>query len=276
MRAHTRSRRRLRGRGRKMDGEELFYPSRIRQNPPCQPTTFTLLATTAVAVPALRLPTFTILRCPKLPPGTPELRPGTRVCGWIEHGRVWSRGHERGGRCRDGRKFATGSLMSLKQKTPPLSLPHPRTPCASRYRTSSFLPSVLRTLVYFPCCPSSTFVKRRPSLNPTPLFPSILILPSRVLIVHLLSSLVLAALWRGCLPACLPDDDGDISCPSPCHKHSFVLLIFSIVTSPPLDCDLSGCAGVSSAFFPSVARGHPHRRSALYRRLLTDGSEIRE
>lgn len=101
----------------------------------------------------LPLTTFTILRCAKLSPGTPKLRAGTR--------RVYARTRVDGtrprmilrrvggARCGDGRKFATSSLMLLKQKTPAPTHPDRvalrAPPAASRRRTflPSFLPSVL-------------------------------------------------------------------------------------------------------------------------------------
>lgn len=132
----------------------------------------------------LPLTTFTILRCPKLSPGTPELRAGTRrvyarVRGsWntVSYDPGWAGGARR----EDGRKFATSSLMLLKQKTPastePVRVASRATPLSRRGVGPSFLPSFRPSYpVYFPCCPSSTFVKRRTSLNPA-LSPPVLIL----------------------------------------------------------------------------------------------------
>lgn len=138
-----------------------------------QPTTFTLLATTpSLRCDYRRLPFFGALNY------RPELWNSglERVyAGGLNTAACDPGGHERGGRCRDGRKFATGSLMSLKQKTPSLPFPPAFPPAhhaASRYRTflPSFRPSFLRTLVYFSCCPSSSFVKRRLWIPPLYLF----------------------------------------------------------------------------------------------------------
>lgn len=82
----------------------------------------------------------------------------------------------------DGRKFATGSLMSLKQKTPPpilrARLPHPLL-CRGVVGPSSFLLSFVSCT--FPAL--SLQHLRKTSLNfSSSLPPPIFILPSRALL----------------------------------------------------------------------------------------------
>lgn len=172
--------------------EKLFYPLLcIRQNPPRQPTTFTLLAAAAAAATTAatashchsrRSPFFGALNYrPELQNSGLERVVCTRVYAGKWNTVSYDPGWAGGARREDGRKFATSSLMLLKQKTPastePVRVASRATPLSRRGVGPSFLPSFRPSYpVYFPCCPSSTFVKRRTSLNPALSPPVLLIL----------------------------------------------------------------------------------------------------
>jgi len=142
-----------------MDGKVVLSSLCIRQNPPPQqPTTFTLLAAavaTASHCYSRCSPFFGALNYrPELQNSKLERVARTRIDGTRPHMLLG------GTRSGDGRKFATSSLMLLKQKTPapthPVRVAFRAPPAASRRRTDlpSFLPSFLPPFV--PCILSPT------------------------------------------------------------------------------------------------------------------------
>lgn len=143
--------------------EKLFYPLLcIRQNPPRQPTTFTLLAAAAAAAATTaatashchsrRSPFFGALNYrPELQNSGLERVVCTRVYAGKWNTVSYDPGWAGGARREDGRKFATSSLMLLKQKTPastePVRVASRATPLSRRGVGPSFLPSFLPPFV---------------------------------------------------------------------------------------------------------------------------------